>query len=73
MSSGVTLITLFSLPMVGHFNPMGINSSDIFSPPMGGTSSLFVLAINGGSFRMTFFSLQWGVASKDFLFPSHRF
>jgi hypothetical protein len=35
MSSGVTLITFFSLPMVGHFTPMGINSSDFFHPQWG--------------------------------------
>jgi hypothetical protein len=88
MSSGVTLITFFSLLMVGHFTPMGINSNDLLSPPMWGTSSHF-LATNGGSLQVTFFfsflpvmgiiasdfffSLQWGVASEDFSLPSQKF
>jgi hypothetical protein len=82
MSNGVTLITLFSLLMVGHFIPMGINLNDFFSPPMGGISNHFFLATNGGSLQMTFFSttnggsfqvifssFQWVVTSKGFSFP----
>jgi hypothetical protein len=56
MSSGVTLITFFSLLMVGHFTPMGINSSDHFSSPMG--------ALQG----ILFFHHQWGVTSSEFFF-----
>jgi hypothetical protein len=71
MSSGVTLITFFSLLTMGHFTPMGINSSDFFSPPMralqvilffhhqqgGVTLNDFFFATNGGLLQVNFFSL----------------
>ncbi len=59
MSNGITLITLFSLSMMGHFNPMGINSSDIFSLPMGAMGALQVFF---------FFWPPMGVTSNDFFF-----
>jgi hypothetical protein len=46
--------------MVGHFTPMGIKSSDFFSPPMGGTSILFFFTTNGGSIQVFFFSTTNG-------------
>jgi hypothetical protein len=61
--------------MVGHFTPMGINSSDLFqviflSTTNGGLFQvIFFWATNGGSLQVIFFSLQWGVTSKDFSFP----
>ncbi len=71
MSSGVTLITFFSLLMVGHFTPMGINSNDLLSPPMWGTSSHF-LATNGGSLQVTLIFLAlMGIISSDFFFHSN--
>jgi hypothetical protein len=82
MFSEVTLITFISLRMVGHFTPMGINSSDFFSTSNGGHFKSFFSTTNGGLFQMIFFlrlmgvhftwiffSLQWGFASKDFSLP----
>jgi hypothetical protein len=44
---------------MGHFNPMGINSSDIFSLPMGAMGALQVFF---------FFWPPMGVTSNDFFF-----
>jgi hypothetical protein len=59
MFSGVTLITFFSLLMVGHFTPMGINSNDFFQPQW-------------GKLQVFFFCHQWGVTSNDFFFTSNE-
>jgi hypothetical protein len=73
MSSGVTLITLFSLLMVGHFTPMGINSSDRFSHPMGGTSNLVFFIANRGSLQMKFiFATNGGSCQVIFFFHSMK-
>jgi hypothetical protein len=67
MSSGVTLITFFSVPMVGHFIPMGINWSEFFSPPMGGTSSHFsFLPPTRGHLKWLFFHSNGGLFQKIF-------
>jgi hypothetical protein len=70
-SSGVILITFFSLPMVGHFTLMGSHFKSFFSsPPMGGHFKwLFFLPLMGDRFKWLFFSFQWGVISKNFSFP----
>ncbi len=60
----------------GLFHPNGDQfksfffKSFFFSPPKGShLKSFFYWATNGGLFQVIFFSLQWGVASKDFSFP----
>jgi len=76
MSNRVTLVTFFSLLMVGHFTPMGINSNDLFSshfffPTTNGGSFQVIcfLATNGESLQVIFLFTPMGGHFKGFFIP----
>jgi hypothetical protein len=75
MFSEVTLVTFFSLLTVGHFTPMGINSSDLFSSHFsfhhqwGHFKWVFFGPLMADHFKWLFFFTPMGVASKDFSCP----